>query len=264
MLFCKKKYKTPFVYLSAMPRSGSTMLSGLLTIPNISIIFSEPGFQRGLHHNLEQFQEVSDVDINLLSRYEGDANKMLRVFYNKITPHILKEFPMIGVKECFMQNWNVYEDFFDDVRYVILARDPRDVFLSLSDYGENVAWHKKMWLEKGIQYIADAHNQIWEEQQVIINTRNCYLVRYEDFCMGKVSLQEIKSFLGINSLESGDVAGILKNYKWRQWEVLKNGNKISRGSVFRWKDPYLDQELLAYSKKFGNMMQEYIDYWDYD
>jgi len=264
MFYFRKKYDKPFIYISAMPRSGSTMLSGLLTIPKASIILSEPGFQRGLFHNLEQFREIPNSNIETLSKYKGDEKKLVNRFYKKVMPSLLKEYPIVGVKECFMQNWKIYENSFDDVRYIILARDPRDVFLSLHDYGRYAEWHKKLWMEKGIQYIADIHNQIWEEQKSIIATRKCFLVKYEDLCIGKVNLDEIKFFLGINNSELGGVDSILKNYQWRQWEIKKHGKDITKNSVYRWKNLDSNSELLDCSMLFGNMMKDYIEYWGYE
>lgn len=264
MFFLKRKYDKPFIYISAMPRSGSTMLSGLLTIPKVSIILSEPGFQRGLCHNLEQFTEIPNSNIDILSKYKGDENKLVDLFYKKIIPPVLKEFPIVGIKECFMKNWSIYENLFDDVRYIILARDPRDVFLSLNDYGKYAEWHKKLWVEKGIKHIADTHNQIWAEQKKIINTRKCFLVRYEDLCLGKVTLNDIKEFLDIQSPLVGSVDCILKNYQWRQWEVKKHSKNMTQNSVLRWKNLDSDSELLNSSMRFGDMMKEYIDYWDYE
>src|SRR5688572_13468555 len=110
MFWLHPKYnlRQPFIYVAAMPRSGSTMLAGILSETPISHIFSELGLNRGLVHGLEQLAKFDKSLPSMLSSYEGHPQMMLRVFGGEILPKLSALVPHLGVKECFHENWELY------------------------------------------------------------------------------------------------------------------------------------------------------------
>jgi len=254
----------PLTFIAAMPRSGSTMLAGLLTRPGRSVILSEPGFHRGLHENAEQFFEVAKVSIAGLARYRGRPQRMLAAFRRKILPQIEKHYPRVGVKECFLDDWQLYEQHFEQIRYVVLARDPRDVMLSVLEYGRRVPWHRKMWADKPDEYIAGRHNAVWQQQKQMLRSRGAFALRYEDMCTGTAWLGQLCDFLELELDEPGNTSGVLlTSYAWRRWEVQRHGSGVSRRTVFRWKNEP-QGEPLRRALHVGRLMSEYCQYWGYD
>ncbi len=260
-LFKLNKTK-PFIYIAAMPRSGSTLLSGMLTNKPHTIILSEPGFQRGLCHNLEQYKELN-VDIEPLKRLRGKPKKMVATFKKSIIPQLLQSYRQLGIKECFIDNWQIYEKAaFKKIKYIVLARDPRDVMLSTLEYSDHVEWHKRMWADKPNEYIAERHNRIWNEQKKILLTKDCLKIKYEDLCLGKVPFTKIKQLCDLDFDYPINISKSIETFQWRMWEVNRHCGKITKNSVNRWKNEK-NQQRLKRAHALAELMPDYCDYWCY-
>ncbi len=260
--FLRRRRLGPFLFIAAMPRSGSTLLAGMLTRKPHAVILSEPGFQRGIHHNLEQFKDIPGVEIGRLARHRGRPRKMLAAFRRQVVPQILKTYRRLGVKECFLDNWRLYEEFFDDVRYIILARDPRDVMLSVLDYGEHADWHKKMWADRSDEHIAAQFSRTWSHQLDMLNSSNCLRVRYEDLCRGKVGFSAIAKFCGLDFDEPGSVSQSLEAFPWRAWEIERHSGRLTESAVHRWKEE-TDETRLQRVHSLAKLMSDYCGFWGY-
>lgn len=247
-----------------MPRSGSTMLAGILTQPPISHIFSEIGLNRGLTHGLEQLVKFDRHFLSMLSPYEGNPEKMVYVFGRKILPSLSAKIPHIGVKECFHQNWELYKNIIGEIRIVVLARDPRDVMLSVLDYGDRVDWHRRMWADRGDKYIARQHKEVWALQRVMLEEANVMALRYEDLCLDPGMFAKLARFCELPFVKPADPSQAIKDYPWRSWEIEKHvGDVVSDQSVFRWKqesDPIRRSRAL----RMGELMQDYCRFWGYE
>jgi len=256
------KIKLPFTYIAAIPRSGSTLLCGLLTSRPDSLILSEPGIQRGFYHNEQQYENFKIPDYTSLKKYELQPKKMVRHFSRNISPDIYKNYKHIGIKECFHDNWQLYSRYFNKVNYLVLARDPRDILLSIYDYGTNDPKHKSMWMDRGVEYIAKRLNQVWKQQKEILKLANCLPIRYEDICADpEATLLKIQEFLKMESFTPSEPSSAIKQYPSRRWEIDKSKGRITNSSTFRWK-----KELKIYSEDLDYitlLMNEYVNYWQY-
>ena len=213
-LLARRGLRHPFIYIAAMPRSGSTLLAGMLSKPPISHIFSEIGLNRGLTHGFDQLAEFSSKFPKFLFPHAGNPCKMLEVFARKIVPPLASKFLQVGVKECFHDNWQLYKEFLGEIRIIVLARDPRDVMLSILEYGDQVEWHRQMWADRGDEYIAIRHNQIWAQQQEMLEQANAMPLRYEDLCQKPETFAELCRFCESPLDEPGAVNEAIQKYPW--------------------------------------------------
>ncbi len=254
----------PFIYVAAMPRSGSTMLAGILSEAPISHIFSELGLNRGLTHGLEQLAKFDRNFPSMLSAYEGNPDMMLRVFGDEILPKLAASVSHLGVKECFHENWELYQKILGGVRFVVLARDPRDVMLSTLDYGDQVEWHKRLWADIGDEFIAIRHNEIWALQRAMLENSNSIAVRYEDLCLDPETFVRLCQFCELPLNKPASASRAIQAYPWRSWEIEKHGfDVVGDRSVYRWKresDPARRRRALH----VGELMQEYCRFWGYE
>jgi hypothetical protein len=260
----KEDFGFPFTYIAAMPRSGSTMLAGLLSKAPMSHFFSELGLNRGMTHGFDQLAKINEKFTEVLGPYARDPDGMIRVFGRKILPQLFKVFSHIGVKECFHDNWQLYLKLPNKVRFIVLARDPRDVMLSVLDYGDRAVWHREMWADRGDHYVASRHNEIWAQQQEMIDRCNALPVRYEDLCQKADTFAELCRFCDLPLDKPAAAGGMIETYPWRLWEIEKHGaNDIGTGSVFRWKaEPKTDH--LHRAKRVGQLMRNYCKFWGYE
>jgi hypothetical protein len=249
------------IYVAAMPRSGSTFLAGMLSHGDESLILREPGYARGLFNNDQQFEQFDEIDLTLMTSCLNAPHGMLKVFKEEVYTKLKKRFGVVGVKECFHQNWNIYESYGFDVKYVTIVRDPRDIMLSTIEYGEQLEWHKEMWADRSDEYIAEKHNESWSYIKEIIETRDTFKVRYEDLCTGKVDLEKLYGFCGIKCVTPKVDAGVFTSHS-RGWEVDRHGVSLSDRTVLRWREES-DAVNLSRAHNMYRLMDDYSSYWDY-
>jgi len=263
-MFRKQCSEFPFTYIAAMPRSGSTMLAGILSKPPVSHFFSEIGLNRGMTHGFDQLARINKNFARVLEPYARDPRGMIKMFGRNILPQLSSLFSHIGVKECFHDNWQLYLTLPSKVRFVVLARDPRDVMLSVLEYGAQVQWHREMWADRGDEYIAARHNEIWAQQREMIDRANALPLRYEDLCQDPETFAELCRFCGLPLESPGAAGGLIENYPWRHWEIEKHGfNDVGSGSVFRWKSEP-NSEHARRARRVGEFMRDYCKFWNYE
>ena len=239
------------------------MLSSLLSIHEHSFIINEPGFDRGFYRLTEQYAGLSDIHIDRLQQYQGHPEQMIKAFRTFVAPRMGKHFRHLGVKECILGDWQWYPNFFPDMRYVVLARDPRDVMLSVLEYGERIAWHRKMWADRPDSYIAERHNAIWAHQKEMLASKNCLGVTYEDLCTNETTLRRILRHCKFDTDRVGRAdAAVTRLFAWRDWEGKRHGNSVSAKSVSRWQRE-TDEHKLSRAHAVAGRMTEYCHYWGY-
>ena len=239
------------------------MLSSLLSIQDHSFIINEPGFDRGLYRLTEQYAELSNINIERLQRYEGNPEQMIKAFRTFVAPRMGKHFRHLGLKECILGNWRLYPKFFPEMKYVVLARDPRDVMLSVLEYGERIKWHREMWADRPDTYIAERHNAIWAGQKEMLASRDCLGVKYEHLCTDETTLRGILRHCEMETDQLGQAdTAVTELFQWRDWEGKRHGNSVSPKSVSRWQRE-TDEQKLARAYAVAGMMTEYCGYWGY-
>jgi hypothetical protein len=240
------------------------MLAAILSKPPISHFFVEIGLNRGMTHGFDQLARINADFSRLLAPCARDPDGMIRVFGNKILPQLSKLFSHIGVKECFHDSWQLYRKLPNEVRFVVLARDPRDVMLSVLDYGSQVEWHRKMWADRGDEYVAFRHNAIWAQQREMIDEANAFPLRYEDLCQEPEMFAKLCRFCELPLDQPAVAGGWVEHYPWRHWEIEKHGsNDIGTASVLRWKSE-TNSDHSRRAMRVGELMRDYCKYWGYE
>lgn len=273
------KLPTPFIYISALMRTGSTMLSEALTQLPHSIIFLEPYWglnsfslhapglkqlrARGV--DLERFVKLRRPMAFLLRRLRPLGvmqDFMIREVKRTLVPQLLAiGVQQIGVKEIRHVGWQHYVRHFAGMKMIMLGRDPRDIYLSTYRKLQlgGMTWHEPVTPETVARHL-NAHFSLQLEmsQQV-----DCLTIRYEELCTDPFQLPRILSFCQSPLESAGTVGSFLSSHPIRKGEYQRHGDTISDRSVFRWQREE-NKKLLDEAFECAALMPEYIAFWDYD
>jgi len=247
----------PFVYISSLIRSGSTLIQELLTSPPHSFIFHEPELLNNKFitnkKHLKLFLDHG-IDINNIMKNGG-----LSKFKKDVLPLLQKHVKQIGVKEVRNTNWKRYVDNFSNIRIVLTGRDPRDLYISIF-YWKNKSGKLNKLSKKTINNLKNQMNI----QQEIFNNGNVIKVKYEELCTNQnLIISEIKRFIDSPISEVGEIGGFLSNVPRRINEYNKHGNIITKRSVARWKKDK-NKRLIQLSNDFFESVPDYCNFWGYE
>ena len=268
----------PFIYIAALRRSGSNLLCEALTLPPHSYILREPGFARGrfaVKPNDAAFFSGRGVDLHEVrdritarSKHAQRASERRRagadLFIDDLLPRLKDPdrgaVAQIGIKEISHQGWTRYLERAADlggIRIILLARDPRDIFLSLVQKARE---RKASLLDRlAPELVADGLNaqaafQLQMQQQV---PAKCVLrMRYEDFCTDPRMYQRIKDFVESDIPETGMIGGLNPH------NARVHGGTITATSVRRWQRES-DATLRAAANQVLGLMPAFAESWEY-
>ncbi len=258
------KSTQPFIFIAAMPRSGSTLLCGILTRKPEIIILSEPAFQRGEYRELDQYSVIPGFCPQKVKSFEGNPAKMLMGFKDKLLPQISKFYERAGVKECFLDNWKEYLKIFSKIKFIVLVRDPRDILLSTLDFGDHVSWHRQMWADQATDSIAERYYRTWQFQKEIMASQDYLAVRYEDLCLSEASLNRVTDYCGLSpSAFKEAVSAVTGSYPYRLWEIEKHNGRLGSESVFRYRREK-NVARLKRAHEFAEKFRDYSRHWGYE
>lgn len=251
--------KHPFIYIGANIRTGSTLLQELLTFNN-SYIFHEPWFGREIFENY-------DTSRDQLKAYGVDLDKIIHTGQPTIVEVLVRvadKIPQIGVKEVRNNNWEVYRNIFSNIRYIIIGRDPRDIYISRHYYVKR---------GKASRYTNGFNPQILANELIpdfvrlteIYETGKAMKVKYEDLCTNPMLLEDIKKFVEspIPALTAGQPGSFLSKIERGQYEINTHGSTLTEKSVNRY-DKETDENVKGQADEFNNQMKEYREFWGYE
>lgn len=269
----------PFVYISALMRTGSTVLSEALTQLPKSFIFYET------HLGKNAFS-LSSLDQRYLKKYGVDVEGFLRIrrafafglrrlrkFWPKqdfmigqvkqfLVPQLSDAgFQQIGVKEVKHEGWKHFVKHFPKLRMVMLGRDPRDIYLSGFRKWQRgtVRWSGPFSPESLARALsAQFHRQLRMSAHVA-----CLLVRYEDLCTDPRVFRRVLQFTESPVTDVGEIGRFLGAHPDRRHEHLLHGEQLSQRSVWRWKREK-DQQLVSRGVRFASLMSGYSAFWGYE
>lgn len=269
----------PFVYISALMRTGSTMLSEVLTKLPHAYIFNEPHLGKNAFSlsapDLERLA-VYGVDIHAFLRFRlplafvlrrfrpiwPNQGFMIREVKNSLGPQLdaigVKQ---LGVKEIKHEGWQYYVQHFPDLKMVMLGRDPRDLYISAFR-----KWQKGTTLWQGPftpRSAAEQLNAQFSRQMHMREHVDCLEIRYEDLCSDSRVVENILSFCDSPLKIAGEVGQFIQAHPKRRHEYQKHGAIISKHSVNRWQRER-DGSLLEDAHEFAALMPEYSTFWGYD
>lgn len=272
-------FPTPFIYISALMRTGSTMLSEALTQMPQSFIFLEPYWglnsfsvgapihERLLLHgiNMRQFLRLRGTLAFLIRRLRPlgiGQDFMIREVKRSLFPQLRSiGMQQVGVKEIKHKGWQNYVRHFPDMKVVMLGRDPRDLYLSAYRKLQlgSTAWQGPVNPET----VAENLSTFFSRQLRLRDNADHITVRYEDLCTDPAIMGKILSFCQSPLENVGDIGQFLRSDPIRDREHQRHGATISDQSVYRWQGEQ-NQTLLEDAFQFARLMHEYTSFWGYD
>lgn len=269
----------PFIYISALMRTGSTMLSEVLTQLPQAFIFNET------HLGKNTFS-LSPPDLERLRAYGLDMHAFLRLrlplafilrrlrpiwpkqdfmireLKHKLIPQLgALGLQQVGIKEIKHEGWKHYVRHFPELKMVMLGRDPRDLYISAFRKWQQgtTRWHGPFTPNSAAEQLnAQFSRQLQMREKV-----DCLDVRYEDLCSDPKVVENILSFSDSPLTNAGAVGQFIHAHPKRRHEYRKHGAAISKQSVNRWQREQ-DGLLLKDAVKFASLMPVYTSFWNYE
>lgn len=267
--------KYPFVYIAALPRTGSTVISEALTaLPN-AFIFREPHIGKNTFRlkqtDIEMFRAHG---INLRSfvarrllvafvlrrlRFLGVSQDfMMREFKQKMLPQMGRLAQQVGVKEIDNRGWKNYYTHFPNMKVILTGRDPRDMYLSLFHKWKSgkFSHHREITPEGVVTRL----KRQFQYQKVIAQTTDCFRVRYRDLCTNQNVMAQVKNFVGSPLQMLGQVGQFNAKESLRHDEFAIHGEQITAKRVARWRHE-TDPDLRKEANRVFELMDEYVEFW---
>lgn len=269
--------KRPFIYISSLMRTGSTVLSEALTLFPHSFIFREPHLgknyfalkdtdaerfaQRGV--NLRRFVHFRLAIAFVLRRLRAVGHPqdyIVRAFKEKLMPQLLTCVDQIGVKEIKQWGWQNYTRHFPNMKVLMTGRDPRDIYISLYYMRQKDAlrWDLPFTPEA----VAEELLKQFDMQLKIRHVADCMLIRYEDLCTDPRTYDEIKRFVRSPIPEIGAIGKFNARHRKRADEFQIHGEEITAQRVNRWRSE-TDEAVLADAGVVFRHMAGYCEFWGY-
>lgn len=258
----------PFVYIASLRRTGSTVLAEALTALPYSYVFVEPQFGENRWSikpgDAELFAPFGlDIEARrerwLAERRRPPAVDVLR---DDIVMPLTGRIGQFGVKEIHHEGWRAYRRAFPDMRIVLTARDPRDIYISL--------YHRQRqglgtWKgEYTPQRVAADLNAQFAFQLEMHAAGPTLRVRYEDFTADPGAIERVRRFIDspIPATVPGEIGGFLARAPGRADEHALHGGSITTRRAGRWRDEP-DAALRDQARMLFDLMPDYATFWNY-
>jgi hypothetical protein len=255
----------PFIYISGLRRTGSTLLCEAMSYIPYCFIFTEPNFAKNqftLRKGDAEMILTQGIDLYEFQRRWSGIRRylILNGLKNELAPRLDRIVAQFGVKEIFHSGWTKYHQAFPNMKVILTARDPRDIFISLYRRHQkgNAIWTGPFTPER----VAANLNAEFRRQQEMALRLPSFKVRYEDLCQSPEILGEITTFTETELPEMGQVGSFTSRDPRRVGEYELHGDRITARRVYRWKDEP-DTELRAQAFRVAELMPEYCAYWGY-
>lgn len=253
------KTTKPFIYIAGLQRTGSTLIQELLTEKGKCFFFHEPWFGSGLFENHK-------TSIEMLNEWGLNGEAILNP--NMSLPVMLlglsKVVPQIGIKEIRHQGWEMYLNIFDDIRWIVLVREPRDIYVSSHYFLQRTnVWKPRFppfspkGLFKELQPDIERQIEICETQPHVMR------VKYEEFTVDSSFLGLVSDFAGKDGIPSIERVGDFHKRLGRgEYERELHNGTITNKQINRW-ERETDIELISNFNEFYELMKDYREYWGY-
>jgi hypothetical protein len=247
--------KYPFIFISSLMRSGSTLVQEIFTEIPYSFIFHEPKLHSNLFNvNNKHLSEILKLGINIKSILKPPS---LRKFKDEVIPMLEKYIMQIGIKEIINTNWENYIEIFPNTKVILLGRDPRDLYISIYEW-KSRARRISQLQPKTMNMLKDQ----MKNQPLIFKNASTLKVKYEDLCLNKEeTILKMKEFVKSPIPKSGKVGGFLSSFSKRKNEYIKHGDEITTNSIGRWRNE--EKRLVKQANRFFNDVSDYCDFWGY-
>lgn len=249
------------VLIAALRSTGSTLLSEALTELPRAFVFREPSLFRGrLGLKEADVQRLGALGVDLREvagrELHSDPVSAARTFREEVLAPALSVVEQVGIKEIrYGPRWPDVLAELGGVRVVVLARDPRDVYISLAHRRR----HRVVRLDGpfGPETVADDLQRQIDVQEQIASASGALRVRYEDLCRDPGVLRALRDFAGSPVRGTGQV-GLFKD---EHREV--HGSAMTVLRVDRWRtEP--DRRLVDEAHEVAERLGGYCRTWGYD
>lgn len=253
------KTEYPFIYICSLLRSGSTLLQEMLTVKNECYILHEPGIQRLGFTN-------QDLIFPHLNEWGLDTSNLVDVKVNDIFEQILSVTKQVGVKEIRNGGWENFDKMFDDIRYVLIGRNPRDIYISCAkQLQRSDHWTPRVHPFNPAGLYAEVLPEILIQKEIVKNKPLFITVKYEELCTDTENIfKDLKWFIGADKdREMGVIGDFHNRLKRGKYENDVHESKTTNKMANRYKEE-TDEKLLEESETFYRLMEEYNEIWGYE
>jgi hypothetical protein len=252
---------SPLVVIAAIRRTGSTLLSEALTQLPTTFVFREPGLFTGrlaLKARDAALLAANGLDLAAASERRpplADGRQVARRFRELVAEPAGAVLRQVGVKEIrYGPAWADVLDGLGPVRVVALARDPRDIYLSLASVPPT--FNLRLDGPFGPETVARDIEREARRQQELIEHTGALRVRYEDLCSDPGVLDRIRAFVGSPVSGTGHIGGFSANNR------AKHGTAItSRRVALHSSEP--DPQRAADAAEVAARLEGYREAWGY-
>jgi hypothetical protein len=254
----------PFVYIAAVRRSGSTVLSEALTQLPRAFVLREPrlGTPRpGLKARDVAMLRAAGIDVApAVAAMCARPREAVRALRDELVPRLPETFTQLGVKEIRHGGFGAWREVFPDLRVVLLGRDPRDVYLSLAQRLREGTGHWSGAFTP--EAVAADLGREFARQRRMEQEAPCLRVRYEDVCTDRATLPRVRAFVDSPLDDTGDVGAFIGHHPGRQTEHALHGGRITDRRVARFaQEP--DTGARAAAEQVYALMADYRAFFGY-
>lgn len=256
----------PFLSIAAIRRSGSTILSEMLTDPPRAFIFREPRMARGVFDIKPGDAELMaehGIDLpGFVRRWSGFRRRwMVHGFQHELMPALLERFDQIGVKEISHRHWRRYDRAFPDMRIIALARDPRDIYLSLIDRAEKDAGTARAVATDPGATAAEINRQ-FRFLREMVSERGALRVTYEQLCTDPEVFHRIATHCETPLERPGAAGRFNASNTARADEAAMHQGRVTKARVDRWKTEPNERKRAGADEVF-RLTREFAEFWGY-
>ncbi len=254
------------VAVYGLPRSGTTLISDLLTVPGHSLVISEPDLYKAWNANIAKRVHAlaGSVGIELPGGIPqpADWNGIYAGYIREVLAPRLSAFDLWGIKCVDFSDWRRLFADFPPTKLVLCLRDLRDTLLSGIDrisrmplvFRSSGTRRDEAWVLSALAYNAC--------EMLAMRAQPHYAVRYESVASDPAGLDGLARYVGLERLDP--TRNNLAAAGWhRRWEVEKHGDAITAASVGRFaREP--DGPMRALAERLWWLLPEYSEAFGYE
>jgi hypothetical protein len=253
------------VAVLGLPRSGTTLVADLLTVPGRAAIVSEPDLYKRWNANLAGRVQrlLRNVGLDVPEEAPDPAQwngSYAQYFRSELAP-LLADLDLWGIKYVDFSDWQQLFRDYPPQKTILCVRDLRDLVLSGIDricrlpmvFRNSGHRRDEAWVFSALAYNA------WE--LMTLQQRPHLALRYEDLAGDPGALSRLATYAGLERLDPA--RNNLEAAHWRRrWEVEKHGDAITPASVGRIeKEPPGPMRMLA--ERLWRLLPEYGEAFGY-
>jgi sulfotransferase family protein/methyltransferase family protein len=256
------------VMVFGLARSGTTLVSDLLTIPGRSVVISEPEifkqWSRTTAARVHRLARMVGLDLDDdPPRPEAYGASYQRYFDETLLPELIK-LPLWGIKNVDFSGWRQLFKSYPPRRLILCVRDLRDTAISGLDRicrlgitfrgaGSGIM-RDEAWVLAGLAYSV---HELMEMRKL-----PHLLVRYEDLVADPQTRQRIAAYVGLDRLQE-DRLNLRAAEMRRAWEIEKHQGIIGTASIGRFaSEP--PGPVRALAERLWQLLPEYSQAFGYE